>query len=246
MADVSWVKLKTEMFSDDKIRLIESMPEADGILVIWIKLLCQAGKTNANGYIFLNDNVPFTPPMLATLFNRPLPVIEFALKTLRDFEMISINEKGMIAIENWVKHQNAEGLDKIREQTKNRVQKFREKQKLLPSNTKTKNTDIDKEECVSVTLHETLQEEDQIQTIWIKSFGRTPKIPEREETEKQLKQFGYDKTLRLYKDAVNSGVKIIRTLVEHTDSNGNFIPFAKSFNNQTNGCDTTPAAHQYL
>ena len=57
MSDVHWIKLKTEMFSDDKIRLIESMPEADTILMLWIKLLIQAGKTNANGYILKPFNL---------------------------------------------------------------------------------------------------------------------------------------------------------------------------------------------
>ena len=32
------------------------MPEADTLLIIWVKLLAQAGKTNASGYIFLSEN----------------------------------------------------------------------------------------------------------------------------------------------------------------------------------------------
>ena len=31
------------------------MPEADTLLIIWIKLLAQAGKTNASGYIFKRE-----------------------------------------------------------------------------------------------------------------------------------------------------------------------------------------------
>ncbi len=139
MAEISWIKLKTEMFSDEKIRLIESLPEADTILIIWIKLLVQAGKTNANGYIFLNENVPFTAEMLATLFNRPLTVIRLALKTLSDFGMISIDEKGKIFIEGWTKHQNIEGLERIREKNRLRVAKFRENQRLLREKEKSKN-----------------------------------------------------------------------------------------------------------
>ncbi|MFA1421627.1 phage replisome organizer N-terminal domain-containing protein, partial [Enterococcus faecalis] len=37
MAEISWIKLKTTMFDDEKIKLIQSMPEADAILVIWIR-----------------------------------------------------------------------------------------------------------------------------------------------------------------------------------------------------------------
>lgn len=131
MGQISWIKLKTEMFSDEKIRLIESMPEADSILIIWIKLLIQAGKCNGNGFIFLAENIPFSSEMLATLFNRPLTVVRLALKTLHDFNMISIDKKGLIYIENWDKHQNIEGMEKIKEQNRLRVQRFRDKQKQL-------------------------------------------------------------------------------------------------------------------
>ncbi len=56
MPDLEFIKLKTYMFDDEKIRIIESMPDADSLLIIWVKLLCQAGKTYAGGYICLNES----------------------------------------------------------------------------------------------------------------------------------------------------------------------------------------------
>ena len=47
--DVKWIKIVTNIFDDEKILLIESMPEADSIIVIWFKLLCMAGKQNNKG-----------------------------------------------------------------------------------------------------------------------------------------------------------------------------------------------------
>ncbi len=44
------------------------MPDADTIIVIWVKLLTLAGKKNMNGYIFLAENIPYTDEMLSTLF----------------------------------------------------------------------------------------------------------------------------------------------------------------------------------
>ena len=41
-------------FDDEKILLIESMPEADAI-VIWFKLLTLAGKINNGGVLMFND-----------------------------------------------------------------------------------------------------------------------------------------------------------------------------------------------
>lgn len=127
MEEIKWIKINTDMFNDDKIKLIESLPEADSILIVWIKLLAQAGKTNACGHIFLNPNFPYNEEMLATLFNRKLTTVRMALKVLKDFGMIEIDENEFINITNWTKHQNIEGMEKIREQ--NRLRKQRERDK---------------------------------------------------------------------------------------------------------------------
>ncbi|MBU8583591.1 phage replisome organizer N-terminal domain-containing protein [Bacillus paralicheniformis] len=153
MAEVKWIKLSTQMFEDEKIKLIEQMPEADTILIIWVKLLAQAGKTNASGYIYLSKNIPYTDEMLATIFNRPLPIVRMALQTFQRFGMIEIDEHNFINISNWEKHQNIEGMEKIREQNRIRKQRQRAKQKVLnaplnASHVKSRDshaTEIDKE-----------------------------------------------------------------------------------------------------
>ncbi|PID16838.1 replication protein [Sporosarcina sp. P34] len=130
MSNVKWIKLSTQMFEDEKIKLIEQMPDADTILIIWVKLLSQAGKTNGNGYIYLSENIPYTDEMLATIFGRPLNTIRLALETFKAFGMIEIDDEHFISIANWEKHQNVAGLEKIREQTRKRVAKHRENQRL--------------------------------------------------------------------------------------------------------------------
>lgn len=137
MSNIKWIKLSTSMFDDEKIRIIEQMPDSDTILVIWIKLLSQAGKTNASGYIYLSENIPYTEEMLATIFNRPVSTVRLALKTFEQFGMISIDNDHFIAISNWEKHQNIEGMEKIRKQTRERVQRHREKKKLEGNNDET-------------------------------------------------------------------------------------------------------------
>ncbi|WP_085521374.1 phage replisome organizer N-terminal domain-containing protein [Tuberibacillus sp. Marseille-P3662] len=130
MSDVKWIKLSTHMFEDEKIKLIEQMPEADTILVIWVKLLSQAGKTNASGYIFLSEQIPYTDEMLATIFNRPVNTVRMALEAFKSFGMIEIDEQSFISIRNWEKHQNVAGMEKIREQTRQRVAKHRNKKQI--------------------------------------------------------------------------------------------------------------------
>ncbi|MBU8637663.1 phage replisome organizer N-terminal domain-containing protein [Bacillus pumilus] len=131
MAEIKFIKLSTQMFDDEKIKLIEQLPESDTLLIIWIKLLAQAGKTNASGFIFLSENVPYTEEMLAAIFNRPIGLVRMALDTFRKFGMVEINEQNYISICNWEKHQNVDAMDKIREDTRKRVARHREKQKSL-------------------------------------------------------------------------------------------------------------------
>ncbi|OYN65468.1 phage replisome organizer N-terminal domain-containing protein [Bacillus safensis] len=156
MGEVKWVKLSTQMFDDEKIKLIEQMPESDTLLIIWVKLLAQAGKTNASGFIYLSENVPYTDEMLAHIFGRPLGIVRMALDTFRKFGMIEINEQNYISICNWEKHQNLDAHEKIREQNRLRKQKQRKKQSLpQPKNDMSRDvtinvtpshaTDIDKE-----------------------------------------------------------------------------------------------------
>ncbi|GIO18118.1 hypothetical protein J18TS1_12180 [Oceanobacillus oncorhynchi subsp. incaldanensis] len=130
MSNVKWIKLSTAMFEDEKIRLIERMPDADTILVIWVKLLAQAGRTNASGYIYLSENIPYTDEMLATIFDRPLNTVRLALETFRKFGMIDIDENSFISISNWSKHQSIDKLAEIREKNRIRQAKHRGKNKL--------------------------------------------------------------------------------------------------------------------
>ena len=37
MTEVKWIKIVTDIFDDEKILIIESMPEADAMIVIWFK-----------------------------------------------------------------------------------------------------------------------------------------------------------------------------------------------------------------
>ncbi|EAD7928659.1 DnaD domain protein [Listeria monocytogenes] len=126
MSGIQWIKLSVNMFDDEKIKLLEKMPEGNQMLIVWIRLLALAGKTNDKGRIYLNENVPYTEDMLATLFNRDVGIIRVTLHTLQSFGMIQKTENGLIEIENWEKHQNVDGMERVREQTRKRVEKHRE------------------------------------------------------------------------------------------------------------------------
>lgn len=133
MPDIKWIKITTEMFDDDKINIIEQLPDADTILIIWIKLLTLAGKKNAGGWIYLTERLTYTDEMLATIFHRNLLTVRLALSTFQKFGMIEVVDNQGIFISNWEKHQNIEGLEKIRQLTRERTQKYRNRLKLQSS-----------------------------------------------------------------------------------------------------------------
>lgn len=130
MAEVKWIKICTDIFDDEKILLIEELPEADAIIVIWFKLLCLAGKQNNSGVFVMNDKLAYTDEMLSTIFRRNINIVRLALTTFESFGMIERIE-GVITIPKWEKHQSLDQLEQAREKTRQRVAKHREKQKLI-------------------------------------------------------------------------------------------------------------------
>lgn len=140
MADVKWIKIVTDIFDDEKILLIESMPSPDSMIVIWFKLLCFAGKQNNSGVIMLNDRIAYTDEMLATIFRRDVNTVRMALKVFEQFDMIRIVD-GVITIPNWGKHQNLDQLENKKEYMRNYMRDYREKQRLLTAGGTAENAD---------------------------------------------------------------------------------------------------------
>ena len=104
MADVKWIKITTALFDDEKILLIESLPSADSIIVIWFKLLAFAGKQNNNGVFLMDDGTAYTEEMLANIFKRDIRIIRYAMNIFVVFGMIEIIDN-VVIIPNWHKYQ---------------------------------------------------------------------------------------------------------------------------------------------
>lgn len=179
------------MFDDEKIRLIESMPEADAVINIWIRLLVLAGKTNDSGLIYVQRNMPYTVEMLATLFGKKVNVVRLAIDTLSKFGMISTNEDGAIEILNWEKHQNIDGMDRVKKLSAERSKRYRERKNLKEKRDVTRH--------VSVTSrHATDSDSDSDTELDNKKNGSTfvkptpSDQPKKTKTKKELKRYTTD------------------------------------------------------
>lgn len=127
MAEIKWIKITTNIFDDEAIKIIEQMPEGDAILIIWFKLLIQAGIINDSGLVYFKKDIPYTEDMLAIVFHKPITLIRLALTTFEKFGMIEIADNQSILIRNWEKHQNVSGMEQVREY--NRLAKRKQRQK---------------------------------------------------------------------------------------------------------------------
>lgn len=125
MGEVAWVKLSAATFEDEKLEMVEGMPEGDALLLMWIKLICLARKTNDQGLIYITADIPYTEDMLAIKFKKPAPLVRMALATFKKLKMIEIFPDSKIWLVNWAKYQYLEGLEKVREQTRVRTERYR-------------------------------------------------------------------------------------------------------------------------
>lgn len=206
-SDVKWIKIVTDVFDDEKILLVESMPEADAIIVIWFKLLCFAGKQNNGGVFMLNDKLAYTDEMLATIFRRPLNTVRLALNTFEQFGMIEIIDN-VITIPNWERHQNINALEKMKEQTRKRVAAHRDRQKQLTQRNAACNVTVT--ECNATDKEEDKEKEGDKDNSNI-SGEESPKIDFKKEFEMLWKIYpnkkGKDKALSAYIKARKKGVE---------------------------------------
>lgn len=132
MANVKWIKIVTDIFDDEKMLMIESLPSADSIMIVWFKLLCLAGKTNNSGVFIFNDKIPYTDEMLSSIFRRDINTVRMALKTFEAFGMVEIVDN-VITLPNWSKHQTLDAYERQKERERLKKQKKRAEQRALIS-----------------------------------------------------------------------------------------------------------------
>lgn len=140
MAEITWVKLSTELFDNSKIKYIRTMPEGNNILLIWIFLLTMAGKCNSDGLIFLTEDIPMSDEILSDLSGFEVNVVRMALSVFDRLGMIQWSgaNNEYIGISGWEKYQSVDKLQDIRKKNAKRQKEYRMRQndaaKGLPDN----------------------------------------------------------------------------------------------------------------
>ena len=139
MAEVQWIKLIVGMFDGNSFKKIKrakigGVSYRDKLTAVWFELLDLAGKSNANGYLIDNNEIPYRSfEDIAIMLDRDEKEIELCMQYFINERMVEIIDD-VYCLTNFVRFQNKEGLDKIREQNRLRQAKYKKKQKLLASN----------------------------------------------------------------------------------------------------------------
>jgi uncharacterized phage protein (TIGR02220 family)/predicted phage replisome organizer len=167
LADVKWIKITTDIFDDEKVLMIETMPSADSVLVIWFKLLAFAGKQNNDGVFLMSNRIAYTDEMLAAIFRRDVNVVRLALRTFEQFGMIEIIEN-VITIPNWNKHQSLDAYEKKKERDRLYQAERRANQRALieQSSDKSSDSQATQSSYVAVSDKEEEKEEDKEKELY--------------------------------------------------------------------------------
>lgn len=226
------------MFDNRKIKHLRRLPDGNSIVLIWVMLLTMAGRCNSGGMIFLTENIPYTPKMLADELDFEESTVQLALEALERLGMIRRDADGILAVTGWEEHQNIEGMDRIREQTRKRVaeHRSRKKQSELPDrygnvtvtvcNATDKEEDIDREEDKDIDINNTCPSDDAQEADFEAFWKVYPKKVAKKEAFKAFKKIKTPVSVLI--EAVEKQKKSDQWTRDH----GQYIPYPTTWLNQ--------------
>ncbi len=117
-----YLKLKENYFDDDSIVLLESMQ--DGILYSYILLKLYLKSLKHGGRLQLDESIPYTPQMIATITRQQIGTVERAIKIFLQLGLMEQMPDGafyMSNIELLIGQSSTEGERKRRARQANRI-----------------------------------------------------------------------------------------------------------------------------
>ena len=230
MADVKWIKITTDMFDNRKIKHLRRLPDGNSIVLIWVMLLTLAGRCNSGGMIFLTENIPYTPKMLADELDFEESTVQLALHALEQLCMIQTNGDGFLAVTGWEKHQNIEGMEKIKESKRLAQARWREKQAAIAEKSTVDSTvdstrisvdhaeedierrirediilTVSKDTVCSTDVQRIAEAWNSLSSLGIASISKiTPKTNREQMLKKRIKDYGVDSILQAISNIRNS------------------------------------------
>ena len=147
MAQVGWIKLSTDIFSNRKIKILLKEREGDTYLRIWIQILTIAGECNRDGGLYISDKTPFKIKDFTNIIGKSNKTLTKSLQKFVDLGMLNLKDDTYF-VKNWSKYQSADKLRKLNSTSKviqeNKFEKranTQDKEKIREENIKKENID---------------------------------------------------------------------------------------------------------
>ena len=83
-----FIKLHKDYLNSKVVKVIESLPNGEKYMYLYIKLLLMS--TDQGGYLQIKENIPLTSGMIATLTNTNVDTVMSAFKVFEEFNLISL------------------------------------------------------------------------------------------------------------------------------------------------------------
>ena len=112
-------------FSDPRILCLMNQANGDSYIVLWFFLKDMAGTVNDNGLVYVSGQEAMTTQLIAKCLHRRRPFIEKGLTLLEKLELIERDESVLSALPSGMNYR-IQRDEKKREQTKERVRRYRE------------------------------------------------------------------------------------------------------------------------
>lgn len=124
--EVSWIKLSTGLFEDPKVRYLLTLPDGEGLVLFWVRLLTLAGRLNRGGAFYLTGEIAYTAELLAGHFGLDAELTQQRLELFLQLGMLACRN-GVWSVAHWDRHQNVEALERLRPQDETAKRPYRRK-----------------------------------------------------------------------------------------------------------------------
>lgn len=127
MAEISWIKLSTNIFSNRKVALLLNERDGDTYFRIWIQLLSLAVECGDGGRLIIGNN-PISIKEFSKIMGKSSKKMSKILEKFLELEMLK-KEEDLFVIKNWNKYQSLDRQEDYLIKNRERQRRFSEKLK---------------------------------------------------------------------------------------------------------------------
>ena len=141
-----WLKLKEDFFEEKQIKYLRSLPDGDKLVIAYLKMQLKSLKTE--GFIQYDRVLPSNIEELSMILDEDINIVTLMVKALQQVKAVEILDDGsfyMIAMQDLIGKEGSSA---------ERMRRFREKEKNIPSlcDANVTNSDVEIEKEIEIEI----------------------------------------------------------------------------------------------